>query len=343
MSKQADTKNAITQAPEQKTLKQLIEKNLSELGKALPEHLRPERIVRIALTAIATNPELAKCTPASFMGSLFMAAQIGIEPIGGRAYLIPFNNSKKVDGAWFKSLECQFVIGYKGLIELFYRHDSSLSIDMHKVYFNDQLEYQYGTNAFLNHRPAVKDRGEVIGFYAVAKLKHGASVFLYMSKEDCMAHAQEHSKTWVTTKWEDGKKVNCDPHFDPKSPWATDPDSMSLKTVIIQLAKVLPLSVELQRAISVDETSRDYREGVVDAFELKDKTNWEEKGGKTIDAPAASEGNEFVKLKAKLGKENYYKILGSYGVEHSTELVAGDQKDNCLKEMQEANNANANT
>lgn len=327
MSTQENAKNAIMKPTEQKSLKELIEKNLSELGRALPEHLRPERIVRIALTAVATNPELAKCTPASFMGSLFMAAQIGIEPIGGRAYLIPFKNNKKVGDSWTSTLEAQFVLGYKGLIELFYRHDSSLSIDMHQVYANDYLEYEYGTNSFLKHRPATKDRGDVVGFYAVAKLKHGASVFLYMTKDDCLAHGMQHSKTY-------NKKESA---FHSSSPWSSDPDSMCLKTVIIQLAKVLPLSVELQRAISADETSRDYREGVVDAFELKDNTKWAESNGKTVDAQIVPDaGNDFAKLKAKIGKERYYKILGTYGCEHSTQL--GDQSEKCLKEMQEAVN-----
>jgi recombinational DNA repair protein RecT len=51
---------------------------------------------------------------------------------------------------------------------------------------------------------------------------------------------------------------------------------MCLKTVLIQLAKLLPLSVELQRALGADETSREYRSGIEDALDLPDTTAWQE-------------------------------------------------------------------
>ena len=49
---------------------------------------------------------------------------------------------------------------------------------------------------------------------------------------------------------------------------------MALKTVLVQLAKLLPLSVELQRAISADETSRDFRAGIENALDLPVTTDW---------------------------------------------------------------------
>lgn len=52
----------------------------------------------------------------SFLAALMNAAQLGLEPNTplGQAYLIPYKN-KSV-------LECQFQIGYKGLIDLAYRN-----------------------------------------------------------------------------------------------------------------------------------------------------------------------------------------------------------------------------
>ena len=53
------------------------------------------------------------------MGALFTAAQIGIEPVGGRAYILPYqNNRKKPDGSWHSVMEAQFQLGYKGIAEL---------------------------------------------------------------------------------------------------------------------------------------------------------------------------------------------------------------------------------
>ena len=93
-----------------------------ELKKALPSVMTLERFTRIALSALNNTPELQKCTPMSFIAALLNAAQLGLEPNTplGQAYLIPYKN-KGV-------LECQFQIGYKGLIELAYRNGQMQTI-----------------------------------------------------------------------------------------------------------------------------------------------------------------------------------------------------------------------
>jgi recombination protein RecT len=276
MSTTTDLANTVSSLPQTVSLNSMIEKSVREIGRALPQGMNPERVVRIALTCISQNPALASCTPESFIGSLLVLAQLGLEPQFGRAYLLPFNNKKKnPDGSWTTKKEVTALIGYKGYADLFYRHEASLSIDFQVVCANDRFEYQYGTSPFLNHVPKDSDRGEIKGYYAVARLRGGASLFRYMTQEECMKHGMEHSKTWIDYEWKGKEKVDCIPHFDPKSPWATDSNSMCLKTVLIQLSKLLPLSVEMQKAISVDETSRDYREGITDAISLPVTTVWE--------------------------------------------------------------------
>jgi recombination protein RecT len=263
---------AMAQAGDIAPLEAIIRKSVKELAQSLPAHLNPERVVRIALTSIRLNPELIKCTPESFLGSLFVLAQLGLEPIAGRAYLLPFYNGKT------RRMDVQAIIGYKGYVDLFFRHEAALSVDMHEVCEKDDFAFEYGTASYLKHRPAMGERGEVIGYYAVARLKGGASVFLYMTKDDVMEHDKKHSKAWITEKWDDKekKRVKVDPYFAANSPWITEPDAMCKKTVLAQLAKLLPLSMELQRAITVDETSREFREGIGDAFDLPDTTEWTE-------------------------------------------------------------------
>jgi len=272
MSTPEAVRTQLAKAPEAHPLKTLIEKSVKEIGRALPAGMSPERVVRIALTCVSQNPELAKCTPESFIGSLLVLSQLGLEPINGRAYLLPFNNKRKeiVNGKeeWKTKKEVQALIGYKGLADLFYRHDASLSLDFQVVHKEDHFDYQYGTNPYLHHKPNSGERGEVVGYYACARLRGGASLFRYMTKEECMEHGRKHSKTWVSFKWQGREKIPCEPHFTEDSPWNKDPNSMCLKTVLIQLSKLLPLSVELQRAISVDETSRDWREGVSSAIDI---------------------------------------------------------------------------
>lgn len=278
---------AMQQRAKSKPIEVLIQKSVSELGKALPACMSAERLVRIALTTLRLNPSLAECTPQSFLGALFQSAQLGLEPnVEGQCYLIPYSNSKKTGDEWVKTKEVQFQIGYKGYIELFYRHEKAACIDMHTVYENDAFEYSYGTNPYLKHCPVLKDRGEVIAYYAVATLKNGGSVFKVMSKDECINHGQTHSKCYITKEWDDSSKTykKVTPHFEPSSPWAKDVNAMCKKTVLIQLMKLLPKSVELQKALAMDGTTKTQIRP--DMFEVKDETNW------NVDSPPETIGEE---------------------------------------------------
>lgn len=277
-----------------KPIEVLIQKSVQELGKAVPACMSAERLVRIALTTLRLNPKLAECTPESFLGALFQSAQLGLEPnVEGQAYLIPYCNSKKITDPesgktkWVKVNEVQFQIGYKGYIELFYRHGAAEYVDMHTVYENDIFEYSYGTDSHLKHCPVLKNRGEAIAYYAVAKLKNGGSVFKVMGKDECIEHGKTHSKCYITKVWNDKTKKydNVDPHFDENSPWAKDPNAMCKKTVLIQLAKLMPKSIELQKALAMDATTKS--KAAIDMFTVPDTTNWEDE--RSADAPAHAE------------------------------------------------------
>jgi len=273
------------------TIQDMIKASVKTLGEALPSHMNAERLVRIALTTMRLNPELYKCTPDSFMGALFQSAQLGLEPnVEGQAYIIPFNNNRKKEGGgWHSVKEASFQIGYKGYVELFFRHQNSISLDMQKVYENDDFDFAYGTESFLKHKPAFRDRGEVIGYYAVAKMAHGANVFKFMAVDECMEHGKTHSKCY-------SKK---DGEFYKNTPWASNPDAMCMKTVMIQLMKLLPKSIEIQKALAMDETIK--TKVSQDMFGIKDEANWENKEDAEIvekkpseDAPQSTNTTEKV-------------------------------------------------
>jgi recombination protein RecT len=266
MSTTSEMKQVVAQVPTSFPLEEMIKKSVKTLGEALPSHMNSERLVRIALTTLRMNKELYKCTPESFMGALFQSAQLGLEPnIEGQAYILPFNNKrKKADGSWHTIKEASFQIGYKGYVDLFFRHQNSISLDMQKVHENDNFDYSYGTGSFLRHKPALKDRGAVIGYYAVAKMAHNAHVFKFMSLDECMEHGKSHSKCYNKTEGT----------FYPNTPWATNPDAMCLKTVLIQLMKLLPKSIEIQKALAMDETIKTRISP--DMFESADEAVWEQ-------------------------------------------------------------------
>lgn len=249
-------KNAV-QAHKQVTIPDLIEQNIDKLAMVLPKGMDAKRIARIALTNLRTNPKLAECTPTSFVSALFQSAQLGLEPgIEGQAYLIPYENSKNQNGTWVKVKEVQFQIGYKGLIELYYRHPHSSTITIEKVCENDIFEVDLGTSQTIKHIPVFKNRGEAICYYAVATLNDGNKIIKVMSLEECLEHGKKHSKGFNRSD----------------SNWTKERDAMCKKTVLIQLMKVLPKSIDMQKALAMDCTTKS-KVGT-DMFEVPDETNW---------------------------------------------------------------------
>lgn len=224
--------NQVTESNKPKTIKDWIKVMEPEIKKALPSVITPERFTRMALTAISVNPKLAECTPKSFMGALMNAAQLGLEPNTplGQAYLIPFKNKG--------TLEVQFQVGYKGLIDLAYRSGEFANIYAKEVYENDEFEYEFGLEPNLVHKPATSNRGNVIAYYAVFKLVNGGFGFEVMSKEDIEAHAKKYSQSY-NSKY---------------SPWTNNFDEMAKKTVLKKVLKYAPIKVEFVRQVTEDGT-----------------------------------------------------------------------------------------
>jgi recombination protein RecT len=241
-----------------KTINDLFEQMKPAIAQAIPKHLTPDRLLRIATTSIRTNPKLKVCTPESLLGAVMQCAQLGLEPsILGHAYLIPYKN-KGVD-------ECQFQIGYKGLIELARRTGQISSIMAQAVHQNDEFEYEYGINEKLRHVPADGERGPVVKYYSYAKFKDGGYSFMVMSRQDIMIHRDKFSKAKTYGPWVD--------HFD----------EMAKKTVLKALMKYMPISVEFQRAVDQDETTKHFESGTDDMSEIVDVTDWAEAPGEVTE------------------------------------------------------------
>ena len=214
------------------SLKGLIKTMEPEIKKALPSVITPERFARMVFTALSSTPKLQQCTPQSFLGAMMQAAQLGLEPNTpiGQAYLIPYKN-KGIQ-------ECQFQLGYKGLIDLAYRSGEIKDIQAHEVYENDAFEYEFGLEPKLKHIPAAHDRGEIVMYYAVFHMVNGGYGFEVMSKEDIINHAKKTSQSYDSSY----------------SPWAKYFDEMAKKTVIKKCLKYAPIKTDFVRALSSDET-----------------------------------------------------------------------------------------
>lgn len=220
------------------TVASYLEKIKPQLERALPRtNVSVDRFTRIALTSIRSNPMLLNADIHSLLGAVMQSAQLGLEPnLLGSCYLVPYKDRKK------GITTVNFQIGYKGLIDLVTRTGEVLSIKANAVHENDLFHYEFGVNEDLKHIPAQKDRGEITHFYAYAKMKSGIVIFEVMSIEEINAIRDKHSTSF---NYQKGASI-----------WAQHYEAMAKKTVIKQLVKYMPISVDTQSKLANDETTR---------------------------------------------------------------------------------------
>jgi recombination protein RecT len=214
------------------TFRDLIARMAPQMEAAIPMTKKKdvERLARLAVNAIQNTPKLLQCTQHSVMSSIMKAVQLGLEPDGllGHAYIIPFGT------------QAQLLIGYKGLMELCRRSGQIRSITAQVVYEKDRFDVVQGTAPGVIHEPAwqLEDRGPLVAAYAVAWLTtDGPPMFRVLSKVEI----------------EDRRKRSASVKAGRSSPWDTDYAAMACKSAVRALATYLPLSVEVQKAVAVDE------------------------------------------------------------------------------------------
>jgi len=228
------------------TVSQMMKQYEPYFKQAIGDEIKTKQFMRTCLTYFNQTPALMECTQTSLIGALMTCAQLKMvpSPILGHVWLIPFKNNKK-GGA----MECQFILGYKGMIELFYRNQMSNALFPMTVYDDEKFEVYYGTESRIVHEPAKeyhKNR-KAVAYYVTATIGYGltsAKVFWVMTPDEAKDYAYHYSKAY---RDDIANNRQC-------SPWSTAFDSMVLKTCMRQLFKWLPISIEMQTMIAQDET-----------------------------------------------------------------------------------------
>ncbi len=210
-------------AAKQQTIMQLFESRKASIAAVMPKHLTPERLLKIALSCTARTPTLLACTPSSLLLAVMQSAELGLEAGGllGEAYLVPYKD------------EAKLIIGYRGLIKLARQSGQLSSLEAYVVRKQDTFAIEFGLEPRLVHMPylqGVPKDEDIVAVYAIARFKDGAR------QVDVMTRAEVDSIRDRSKAGKDG-------------PWVTDFAEMAKKTVVKRLAKYLPLSPELVRAI----------------------------------------------------------------------------------------------
>lgn len=244
------------------TLQQQIRSMEHQFAMAMPKGVEAAQLVRDVLTCLSTTPKLMEANPVTVLGAAMTCAQLGLRPgvpALGHAWILPFYSGRA------REMQAQLIIGYQGYADLANRSGQIASQAARIVYANDHLDYEYGLDERLVHRPSMGDRGEPIAYYAVVKTTTGGRYFEIMSRHEVEAHRDR----FAMAKTREGKIIG---------PWADHFDQMAKKTAYLRLKPWLPKSTEVQHAIAADNSVRlDYSPDVAieDASEHVDLSDAE--------------------------------------------------------------------
>lgn len=231
---------------------QWFKKNEKSLATLMGTEKEAKRLFLTGLHVASTNPKLLECTPTSFFAALLRCAELKLYPGPlQEAAIVPFRNSKK------GITEAQFMPQYQGLIKLAMNTGHIKGITANVVHQHDVFEYEFGTNAFLRHRPLLNGRGAMMAAYAHVRLGVDAEQFLVMSEEE-VYKIRGRSKMWQSDqKYKSQISVWSQPDLEH---W------MWRKTAIKQLLKLLPKSPDLAAAMEADDEAEtgEARTAVVD-------------------------------------------------------------------------------
>ncbi len=201
---------------------------------------RASSFITSVLQIVSQNQLLSKAEPASVYQAAAVAATLDL-PLNnnlGFAYIVPYNQSyKDENGQWKKKQVAQFQMGYKGFIQLAQRSGQFRTIAAAPIYEGQLIEENPLTGFVFDFK--VKKSNKVIGYASYFELLNGFEKTLYLSVDQVNIHGGKYSQTFT----------------NEKGLWKTDFEGMATKTVLkLLLSKFAPLSIEMQRAVVVDQS-----------------------------------------------------------------------------------------
>jgi recombination protein RecT len=229
----------------QERIEQLLDKRASQFTTTL-------------MSVINANPVLQECKPETVLTAAITAASMDlpINPNLGFAYIIPYNNNKKIeekyiDGKgkervrtkWLTTVEAQFQMGYKGFIQLaqrsgHYKTINATDVREGEIVKEDRLTGEFEFKWIDDEKE--REKLPVLGYVAYFRLNTGFEKTLFMSQEKLMKHGKKYSKSFA-------KGYGL---------WNDEFDFMARKTVLkLLISKYGPMSTAMQEAILADQAT----------------------------------------------------------------------------------------
>lgn len=208
------------------------------INNTLRDPKKAQRFVASITSAVATNPALQECDPATILSGALLGESLNLSPSPqlGQYYLVPFNNTKK------GCKDAQFQLGYKGYIQLalrsgYYKHLNVIAVKAGELVHFDPLTEDVEVN--LNPDELARENSATVGYLAMFEYLNGFRKTIYWSREKMENHALRYSKGYAAKK---GYTF-----------WEKDFDAMAFKTMLRQLiSKWGVMSIDLQTAFEAD-------------------------------------------------------------------------------------------
>ena len=212
------------------------------------------------------NPQLRKAEPMSIIGAAMVAAtmQLQVIPTLGQCYIIPYGS------------KAQFQVGYLGLLQLCQRSGQFKKILAAPVHEGEYISGDEFDEDYVFDRKQRKS-DKVIGYMAKFELLNGFTKVAYWDIDKVKAHATKFSQAF---------------RAGFNSPWKSDFDAMAQKTVLKSILKFAPKSIEMQNAVTFDQSvintnTSDVQDLDIDAFAPEYVDNIESEKKENIAAKAA--------------------------------------------------------
>ena len=212
------------------------------------------------------NPQLRNAEPMSIIGAAMVAAtmQLQVIPTLGQCYIIPYGK------------KAQFQVGYLGLLQLCQRSGQFKKILAAPVHEGEYVSGDEFDEEYVFDKKQ-KNSDKVIGYMAKFELLNGFTKVAYWDIEKVKAHATKFSQAF---------------RAGFNSPWKSDFDAMAQKTVLKSILKFAPKSIEMQNAVTFDQSvintnTSDVQDLDIDAFAPEYVDNIESEKKENIAAKAA--------------------------------------------------------
>lgn len=213
------------------------------INNTLKDPARARRFVASITSAVAINPLLQECDPATILSGALLGESLNLSPSPqlGQYYLVPFNNTKK------GCKDAQFQLGYKGYVQLalrsgYYKRLNVMAVKDGELLRWNPLTEEIELNLMVDELE--REKTPTIGYVASFEYLNGFTKTIYWSREKMESHALRYSKGYSAKK---GYTF-----------WEKDFDGMAYKTMLRQLiSKWGVMSIDLQSAFEADIQAED--------------------------------------------------------------------------------------